>query len=204
VDFYFSSILLELDWLEHGFGTRHTSVLPDRLATLTQIHSAVALVATEPGCIGEGDALLTNQRGLAVSVRSADCFPILLADTRTRTVAAVHAGWRGTAAQVIRRNIDEMWMKFRTEASEVRAAIGPGIGACCYTVGNDVARQFGLSGSASIDLAGENRKQLLAAGLANAHIDWIGQCTFCDPANFHSYRRAKEQAGRMVSYIRIR
>jgi polyphenol oxidase len=204
VDFYFSSILLELDWLEHGFGTRHATIFPDELATLQQIHSAVALVAEEPGCIGEGDALLTNQRRLAVSVRSADCFPILLADTRTKTVAAVHAGWRGTAAQVVRRTIDEMWLKFRTEASEVRAAIGPGIGACCYTVGNEVSRQFGVSGPTSLDLAAENRKQLLAAGLANAHIDWIGQCTSCDPATFHSYRRAKEQAGRMVSYIRVR
>jgi len=204
MDFLISPLLEDLKWLDHGFGTRQATLFPDQLATLRQIHSAVALVAGEPGCIGEGDALLTNQRGLAVSVRSADCLPILVADTRTHVVAAIHAGWRGTAAQIVRKTIEEMRVNFGTEPSELRAAIGPGIGACCYLVGDDVARQFGLSGPSLLDLAAANRNQLLEAGLAAEWIDPLGQCTFCNPARFHSYRRAKEQAGRMVSFIRAR
>jgi polyphenol oxidase len=204
VDFLFSSILDDLPWLEHGFGTRHATGFPDRLATLRQVHSALPLVAGEPGLIGEGDALITTQRGLAVSIRTADCLPILLADDRTHVVAAIHAGWRGTAAQIVRKTIEEMSVKFGTDPSSLRAAIGPGIGACCYQVGDEVARQFGLSGPVLLDLATENRKQLVAAGLANSRIDLLGECTFCDAARFHSYRRDGDQAGRMVSYIVIR
>ena len=90
-----------------------------------------------------------------------------------------------------------------TNPSGMRAAIGPGIGVCCYQVGDEVARQFGLSGTSLLDLAAENRGQLLEAGLAEGHIDLLNQCTFCDPARFHSYRRDKERAGRMISYIVI-
>jgi len=75
---------------------------------------------------------------------------------------------------------------------------------CCYQVGDEVARQFGLSGPILLDLAAENRRQLVEAGLAGAHIDLLNRCTFCDPARFHSYRRDKDRAGRMISYVLIR
>jgi len=97
-----------------------------------------------------------------------------------------------------------MTRKFGTEPIELRAAIGPGIGVCCYQVGDEVARQFGLSGTSFLDLAAENRKQLLAAGIPGVQIDLLSRCTFCDPARFHSYRRDKERAGRMISYILAR
>jgi polyphenol oxidase len=204
VDFLVSPVLQNLPWIEHGFGTRHSAVFPDQLATLKQVHSAVPLVADVPGCAGEGDALVTNQRGLAVSVRTADCLPILIADPRAQIVAAIHAGWRGTAAGIVGRVIEEMTGRFGTEPSDLCAAIGPGIGGCCYQVGDEVARQFGLSGTSMLDLAAENRGQLLEAGVAGSHIDLLNQCTLCDPARFHSYRRDKEHAGRMISYILIR
>jgi len=204
MDFLISPILEDLKWLEHGFGTRQSAVFPDQLATLRQVHSAMPLVADEPGCAGEGDALMTNRRGLAVSVRTADCLPILIADPQARVVAAIHAGWRGTAAGIVRRTVEEMTGKFGTDPSGLRAAIGPGIGVCCYQVGDEVARQFGLSGPILLDLAAENRRQLVEAGLAGAHIDLLNRCTFCDPARFHSYRRDKDRAGRMISYVLIR
>jgi hypothetical protein len=155
------------------------------------------------GCIGEGDALVTNRPGLAVSVRTADCYPILLADTRHLAVAAVHAGWRGTAAHIVDRTLERMNTEFGTEPRDVIAAIGPGIRVCCYEVGEEVARQFGYDGRAHLDLVLENRKQLEAAGVPPHNIEALDVCTFCDAERFFSYRREKEKAGRMTSYIRI-
>jgi hypothetical protein len=197
----YSSLLSELRWLDHGFGTRDDALCQQKMASLKQIHSAVVWIVDQPGCAGEGDALVTDQAGLSVSVRTADCYPILLADQRRRAVAAVHAGWRGTAAGIIAKTIQRMHARFGTDASELRVAIGPGIGACCYEVGLDVALQFGFERAGCIDLAEINRLQLVAAGALESKIDTVAGCTKCDPLRFHSFRRDHENAGRMVSFI---
>ena len=197
----YSPLLAELKWLNHGFGTRADSVPQESMASLKQIHSGLVLVAEQIGRAGEGDALVTARDGVPVSVRTADCYPLLLADGRNRAVAAVHAGWRGTAAHIVVRALEEMHRLYGTEATDVYAAIGPGIGACCYEVGAEVARQFGLEHAGRIDLAAINRRQLLDAGVAEHRIDVLGGCTKCDAHLFHSYRRDKLAAGRMVSYI---
>ena len=197
-----SPLLAPLAWIEHGFGTRTTPLSQEGMAGLKQIHSALCRVAAA-GCDPEGDALITDRAGLAISVRTADCYPILLADPATRAVAAVHAGWRGTAAQVVHETLARMQQEFGTQPADLYAAIGPGIGECCYEVGADVARQFGRSSAGHIDLAAANRRQLLDAGVVPERIDSLNLCTFCDPAQFHSYRRDKT-AGRMISYIRVR
>ena len=197
----YSPLLAELKWLDHGFGTRADSVPQESMASLKQIHSGIVLVGEQIGCAGEGDALVTAGDGVSVSVRTADCYPILLADNRNRAVAAVHAGWRGTAAHIVIRTLEEMHRLYGTVAADVYAAIGPGIGECCYEVGADVARQFGLEQAGRIDLAAINRRQLLDAGVAGHRIDVLGGCTKCDAHLFHSYRRDQLAAGRMVSYI---
>lgn len=208
----YSALLSEIDWLNHGFGTRASPLSQDGMASLKQIHSARVLAAHAAGLVGEGDALVTDQAGLRVSVRTADCYPVLLVDVKTRRVAAVHAGWRGTAAQIVREALQEM----QADVKNARAAIGPGIGKCCYEVGADVARFIGQSigqtiGEAAgrtakccVDLAAANRRQLLDAGVEDAHIDVIARCTFCDAENFHSFRRDKESAGRLISYVEIK
>jgi len=198
-----SSLLSNLDWLEHGFGTRNTNLDQTAMAHVQQIHSDVTFVAHEPGCIGEGDAIITCDPGVAVSVRTADCFPILLADPETRAVAAIHAGWRGTAAGIVRASLDRMRSEFGTVPGNVVAAIGPGIGQCCYEVGTEVARQFGMKDAGKLDLFVENKKQLIAAGLLPARIDRAGGCTFCHPTQFFSWRRDHDRAGRMISFIRV-
>ncbi|MEO8052831.1 MAG: peptidoglycan editing factor PgeF [Acidobacteriota bacterium] len=197
----YSSLLTELKWLHHGFGTRADSVPQDSMASLKQIHSGVVLSAAQPGCVGEGDALVTSLPTLPVSVRTADCYPILLADDRNRAVAAVHAGWRGTAARIVIGTLEEMRRLYGTEAADVYAAVGPGIGGCCYEVGFEVAQQFGLKQAGVVDLAAINRGQLLDAGVPETHIDVLGGCTKCDAHLYHSYRRDHSGAGRMVSYI---
>jgi len=202
-----SSLLASLNrehvWLEHGFGTRQANPDQAAMARLQQIHSAVSRVAHKPGCVGEGDALITREIGVAISVRTADCFPILLADPETRSIAAVHAGWRGTAAGVVRSTLTHMRAEFGTDPVNVYAAIGPGIGQCCYEVGIEVASQFGLREAGNLNLAVENENRLIAAGLRPDRIELVGGCTFCHPAQFFSWRRDHDRAGRMISFIRV-
>jgi YfiH family protein len=193
--------LVLLPWLYHGFGTRHTK---SDLYTLKQIHSNRVLTANSPGFQGEGDAAITAQPDLAISVRTADCYPILLADTRNRALAAIHAGWRGTAAHIVFKTLEKMKDEFGTQPADIVAAIGPGIGACCYEVGEEVAREFGFDARTHLDLMLENRKQLEAAGVPAEKIEALGVCTFCDAERFFSYRRDQKDAGRMTSYIAIK
>ena len=198
-----SPLLENLPRLEHGFGARDAPLSQSGMASLKQIHSCVSLVADRTeGCVGEGDALLTAEPGIAVSVRTADCFPILLADMRLRAVAAVHAGWRGTEAGVVVETLRRMRAEYGSHPADVIAAIGPGIGACCYDVGADVAQRFGMPAAGKLDLARENVRQLTQFGVPRKQISIAGVCTYCD-ARFHSWRRDREKAGRMISYIRI-
>ena len=201
--FLLASLLHRLPGIQHGFGTRQEPATMAGLATVKQIHSNLVLTADAPGLCGEGDALVTNFPGVAVAVRTADCYPILLVDTRHRAVAAVHAGWRGTATHIVDMTLEKMHARFGTSPVDVHAAIGPGIGVCCYEVGEEVASQFGFAARTHLDLALENRKQLETAGIAPQNIEALGVCTFCDAKRFFYYRREKEKAGRMTSYIRI-
>lgn len=199
-----SPLLSQLACVEHGFGTRDAVFSQTGMVSLRQIHSSLLRVADrDSGCAGEGDALITDRPGVRISVRTADCFPVLIADPNRRVVAAVHAGWRGTAARIVGHVVQKMIAEFGSKPAEIHAAIGPGIGACCYEVGAEVARQFGLDRAGTIDLAHFNREQLLAASVPETQIDTIGGCTFCDPARFHSYRRDGARAGRMISFIRV-
>src|SRR4051812_14260077 len=103
-------------WLEHGFGTKLSEDWPTEgaRATLKQIHSNVVALAASAGVLGEGDSLVTNQIGLFVAVKTADCIPILVVDPERRAVAAVHAGWRGTAGDIVRSTIDTMVSEFHS------------------------------------------------------------------------------------------
>ena len=206
-NFYRASALDRFTWLEHGFGTRHAPDLTgdQRLATARQVHSDICLAARgRTGIVGEGDAVLENVPGHLAAIKTADCMPILLVDEQNRVVAAVHAGWRGTASGIVRVALDQMQVEFGTQPIHVHAAIGPGIGKCCYEVGPEVAAQFGVTGRAKIDLAELNRQLLLEAGVPSAQIYASGLCTMCGVEDFHSYRRDKDRAGRMLSVVGVR
>ena len=193
--------------MEHGFGTRADVTWPADmpLATVRQVHSAEVLAAdASGGVIGQGDALITDQPGVLLSVRTADCLPILMSDIRHRAVSAVHAGWRGAVLEVAPKAVQAMADRYGTRPEDLRVAIGPGIGQCCFEVGPEVAVQFGLSGRTRIDLAETNRRQLVQAGIPASQIVLTGMCTCCDRSRFHSFRRDREAAGRMVSAIGIR
>jgi purine-nucleoside/S-methyl-5'-thioadenosine phosphorylase / adenosine deaminase len=211
---YRATELDELPWLEHGFGTRLTSGWPDtsRLATVHQIHSDRILRADRAGKLGDGDALISNQPGILLAVRTADCLPILIADPRNRAVAAVHAGWRGTIQEIAPKTVQAMAREFGSRPEDLVVAIGPGIGYCCFEVGVEVAVQFApyfperkdLSERAEVDLAEATVRQLRRNDVGVRQIAESGLCTFCQPEDFHSYRRDREAAGRMVTAIGLR
>ena len=201
------------DWLVHGFGTRWSNNFGScrNLATLHQIHStAVVSAEGRSGCLGDGDALVENTPGMLVGVKTADCIPILIVDPRRRAVAAVHAGWRGAARKIAVETVEEMQRKFSSRPEDLHAAIGPGIGPCCYEVGPDVVAQFEhyaqvgvLAHPIHLDLAQINGKQLIGCGVSAGQIYTAGICTMCNQ-EFHSYRRDRGQAGRMLSVVGIR
>lgn len=201
---------LDFDWLIHGFGERD-SVYPENLTTVKQIHSALVIDAAgrrAENC-GEGDALVTNTPGVTVAVKTADCVPILLVDTRNRAVAAIHAGWRGSAENITGLAVTRMREQFGSDPAAIHAAIGPSIGGCCYEVSPEVAHRFGtwvpkwnsVLVPTRIDLELVNRLQLEQEGVENI---WAaGLCTKCVGERFSSFRREGERAGRMFSFIGV-
>jgi len=129
--------------------------------------------------------------------------PILLVDPSIPAVAAIHAGWRGSAENIAAAAVRQMAARWKTRPENLRAAIGPSIGVCCYEVGAEVANRFErwipLSKNRHLDLPAVNERQLRDAGVADI---WkSGECTFCATDRFFSFRREREKAGRMLSFI---
>lgn len=119
-----------------------------RLLLLRQIHSGLilagtpAVAAVETQSLPRGDGWIVAQPGLLAGIQTADCLPILVADVRQRIVAAFHAGWRGTLARIAERGVGRMRAEFASRPEDLTAAVGPGIGVCCYPVGEEVRMEF--------------------------------------------------------------
>ena len=181
----------------------------DRLVTGEQTHSLNIAVVTEADA-GRGslnidsripctDALITNCKGICLMVLTADCVPVLLYDPATHSAAAIHAGWRGTANGIVGLTIEKMSREFGTNPSNLVAAIGPCIAACCFEVGDDVAEHFSHWPEAvlrranwpkpHIDLVLANCLQLEQAGVLPQNIETSGHCTKCGPCVLFSHRR---------------
>ncbi|MGQ9628744.1 MAG: peptidoglycan editing factor PgeF [bacterium] len=149
------------------------------------------------------DALITSSPGLPLAVFTADCVPILIADLGKRAVAAIHAGWRGTAKGVARRAVKLMREKFESDPSHYIAAIGPSIGPCCYEVGPEVVEAVGreFSNGGKVDLWAANQDQLEGEGIPPQNIFVSRICTFHNPELFYSYRRDGKRTGGMMNVI---
>ena len=192
-----------------------------QLTAVWQMHSAdVRVVRDKEDARSDEvrcDALTTNAPGILLAVKSADCVPVLLGDTRTGACAAVHAGWRGTVARIVERTIERMGKEYGTRAEDLRAAVGPAAGACCYEVGAEVIDAFRSNfagadsllqptrdGHALIDLQRANRNQLVNAGVQPERVHLAPFCTMCRTDLFFSYRREKQlrgRVGRLMSVI---
>ncbi|WP_158748277.1 peptidoglycan editing factor PgeF [Acidobacterium sp. S8] len=116
------------------------------LVTLQQIHSSIihcaAPVDAGEDAFRKGDGLMTNEPGVLLGIQTADCIPVLVADPGRRAVAAFHAGWRGTVKRIVEHGVGRMRVEFSSRTEDLVAAIGPGIGACCYAVGDEVRSEF--------------------------------------------------------------
>jgi polyphenol oxidase len=116
------------------------------LVTLRQIHSGLSVTVGAADLQRErpwrGDGLITAEPGLLVAIQTADCIPVLVADRKRRVVAALHAGWRGTVKRIVEMGVGRMRLEFGSRPDDLIAAIGPGIGACCYGVGEEVLSEF--------------------------------------------------------------
>lgn len=126
----------------HGSHRQRRRKLPS-LVTLRQIHSSIIHLVERPSSEPLiGDGLVTNRPGQLLGVQAADCLPILIADPVHKAVGALHAGWRGTLARIVENGVGMMRMHFGSDPARLLAAIGPGIGRCCYAVGAEVLGQF--------------------------------------------------------------
>jgi polyphenol oxidase len=180
-----------------------------RLLLLKQVHGRTVVQAPWEGR-PEADAALAPEPGLVLGIETADCLPVLVVDPQRRAVAAAHAGWRGTVAQVAREAVRAL-VAGGSRKGDLRAALGPGIGPCCYEVGDDVRQAFGPEGAAffrpgprgrdHLDVRAANRAQLLAEGLRPQQVAAVEECTFCHPDLYHSYRRDGKDAGRMINFV---
>lgn len=172
--------------------------------------------AALPEALPAGDALVSASADVILTIRTADCVPILLMAERARAVAAVHAGWRGTLAGVVESAIVALGDRYAARPGEIRAAIGPAIDGCCYEFGAEpwdaLRHRFGSaidpawrasSGSdrGYLDLRRVLRHALAAAGVPADAIEVVGPCTAHQPGELHSYRRDGAHAGRQLSYV---
>jgi YfiH family protein len=178
-----------------------------RVAFADQQHCADVRVISNPGRYEQCDGMITADTKLWLAVSVADCALVFLFDPERRVIGAFHAGWRGTAARIVERGLETMMKKFHTRPSEVMAFIGPCVSACCYTVGEEVARRFSseavqrVNGSTRLDLKRANKEQLTAMGVRDVHVEVSPHCTMCEVEMFHSYRRDGKTSGWMLGLI---
>ena len=194
------------------------------LAACWQVHGTDVLVVRDPADPRPDDqrcdALATNLKGVLLGVKTADCVPVIIGDAKNGACAAVHAGWRGTLSEIVKRALTRMREEFGTEARDVRAALGPAALGCCYEVGSDVVEPFRAKfkdadslftptheGHALVDLHEANRRQLVASGVAAERVHALPLCTMCRPDLFFSYRQDRKlygRTGRLLSVIGMR
>ncbi|MCH4188480.1 MAG: peptidoglycan editing factor PgeF [Megasphaera sp.] len=167
------------------------------------------------------DGIMTNEAGVPISMNFGDCTPILFFDPVHQVIAICHGGWRGTAQNIVAVTLQKMHSAYGTNVADVRAAIGPAIGKCCFEVGQDVIDAF-LSifsqddiktlstddgnGKFHFDLPGANEKLMLKAGILPEHLENANICTCCHEDLFFSYRRSNkrgEKSGRHMAVMQL-
>ena len=186
------------------------------VARLNQVHGNVVHAATRETASlrPAGDGLVTAEPGVMLGIFTADCVPILMVDAKRKIASALHAGWRGVLADTAGVGVRAM-EKLGARVSDIRAALGPSIGQCCFEVDVDLADRFsreiegththtraGRPGKAFIDLRAVARDQLERAGLDAANIASVGPCTRCTSDKFFSRRAAGGKiTGLQMSFV---
>ncbi len=207
-------------WENYRILGENVGFSPEETVFTKQIHSDIVervgkaergrglLRPVEQGC----DGLVTNEMGVALTVFSADCTPILFYDPVARAIGACHAGWRGTALGIALRTVEKMQAEFGCKAENIRAAIGPCISECCFETDGDVPdamkAALGQAAEACIRPVGQkyyvNLKACNALWLERAGVQQIEiatECTACEPQRFWSHRRVGNNRGSLAGII---
>lgn len=196
-----------------------------RVVMTNQIHSTIIRTATSSDVKNdlydpEGydcDGLITNEPGLALTIFSADCIPVLLYDSSKKVIAAVHAGWRGTAGDIAGKAARLMQEDYGSDPEDILAAIGPGISQCCFETHADVpdamieilgdlAKPYIAcleNGKFKIDLKGINAALLIRAGVSPEHIEVSSDCTACLPDKYWSHRATQGHRGSQAAILQL-
>lgn len=183
-----------------------------RVVYANQIHKDYILVVTRCGAYNGYDALITQNKNAYLSITVADCTPILIYDPVEKVVAAIHAGWKGTVAQIVAKTIQRMESTFKTKAANCVAYIGTCIDEQSFEVDVDVAQEFAYQFKRFdthkkkffVDLKQANKAQLLNSGIPENQIEVSPYSTVLHNQNFFSYRKEKGKTGRMMVMIGIK
>lgn len=197
----------------------------ERIVMCQQVHSDTVRVVTEEDAFldlyeptrFEGDGLITNCPGLTLAVFYADCIPVLLYDPICGVIAAVHSGWRGTSLGIAKKAVRQMSEAFGSRPETIQAAIGPGIGPCCFETHDDVPsamlKSLGESispfivslpnGKYQVDLKEIIAHCLRSVGLLSEHISVSDLCTGCHLDQFWSHRKLGDQRGNQAAFIQL-
>ena len=206
------------DRILNALGTKREKLMYQR-----QIHTDIVRPVDKSSLPGdvfdpnapEGDALITTTSGVALAVFMADCIPILLWDEKTGAISAIHAGWRSTVLDIAGKAVTALEQAADTDAKHIRAAIGPGIGLCCFETDKEVPTAIEAvlmqqakhcivekkSAKAMVDLKETNRRLLMNAGILPQHITVSAHCTACDPTLFWSHRKLSKNRGSLAAII---
>ena len=193
----------------------------DDCAVTKQVHGNVVRIVTAADrhvCMSpvpyEADGIVTAERDLPLFCFTADCVPALLLDPENRVAGAIHCGWRSSVADILGVAIEQM-ERLGARRENLRAALGPAIGACCFETDDDVPEAVsrclggdtaGLfvrrpDGKTLVDLRGANRRRLLQLGLSEEHIDLSEECTVCSHDKYWSHRYTKGKRGSQAACI---
>ena len=203
------SVGVEIDKITGGL-----SLKKENIFFLIQKHTDKVLVLKADLEPQVADAVITKRKDILIGVQTADCLPILLFDKGKSIVGAIHAGWRGTAAQIVKKTLKSMSKFFNSSAEDIIVAIGPSIRWSCYEVGHEVKEAVcRATGEGTyykkngkryyLDLTSANIVQMGSLGIPEKNI-WISdECTYCNPDKYYSYRYNKSYDGSQGGFIGI-
>lgn len=224
---YYTSDLLEKQGIHHGFGTKHfklTAVRPEPVEggvicfpKTKQVHGTEVTFLNEvkKDHLYIADAWLTDKPGIICYVRTADCLPLLIYDKKNNIGGAIHCGWRSVAGHIVKKALTELF-KRGSKPEDILAVIGPRIRKNCYSVGDELVDGFKNNGWSNSELISNKdgkryfsvatavNQELKECGIKKDQTDSINLCTYCHPDKFYSYRKNREEKGRLINFISMR
>ena len=219
------SFLDKFDFLFHGFTLKNKidektvlqKILREKgfssfpVISLNQLHSDKVILFSQKKELTKkfsGDAILTKQPNLVLTVSVADCVPIFLVNPKEKIVGLIHSGWKGSLLNIVSEALKYAKEGWNAHAKDFFALLAPSIQNCCYEIGKEMAILFdekfinnSSKNNSKLDLPGLNITQLLKAGVKRKNIFQIRDCTCCKNQIFYSYRKERENAGRMMAFI---